>query len=239
MKKNPADYLSLALDNCDNIDLIRNLVGSTSRYISTYKIGLEQYTRFGHSLFKTIREADRKIFLDLKLHDIPNTVAKAVGAATEHGVDYLTIHISGGLKMIEAAAEAAGKVRGAPKIIGVTVLTSVDQGILNNELKVPGSISEHVRRFVFLAIKAGLDGIVCSAEDLPSVKPVLPEGFEIVTPGIRLADNDVHDQKRTATPQKAVSEGATLLVIGRPITQASDPESAAKIFFNEITAALK
>lgn len=219
--------IALALDNNDDLQAITQLINQTSQSVGVYKVGLEQFIRFGDKLFEPIRKNNAKIFLDLKLHDIPNTVAQAVNSAILHDVDYLTIHTIGGAEMMKAAAEAAKKSPNAPKIIGVTVLTSIDKNAMNNEMGIAGEVDEKVAELAKLAHSCGLDGIVCSAADLPKVKPIVPADFTIITPGIRLAGGDTQDQKRVATPQNAIADGATILVIGRAITGAKDPAAAA------------
>ena len=237
MKKN-IDYLALALDNCTSPEALANLVCATAPSIGVFKIGLEQFTRFGPSILGIVRRQSRKIFLDLKFHDIPNTVAKSVESACDLGADYLTIHCSGGIAMMvaaKAAADGAEQRTGKrPKIIGVTVLTSIDEACLRSELGVPSTVGEQVRRLAENAVKAGLDGIVCSAADLPEVKSLLPGSFEIITPGIRPAGSSAHDQKRTATPATAIAAGATLLVLGRAVTEAHDQGKAAAEILAEI-----
>jgi orotidine-5'-phosphate decarboxylase len=184
----------------------------------------------------------RPNFLDLKFHDIPNTVAQAVLSACELKVDLLTIHTQGGSEMMKAAAQAAMKAREsgrhAPKIIGVTVLTSIDQKTLHDELHVSVSLTDHIKLLIENAACAGLDGIVCSAADLSAVRSSIPDGFTVVTPGIRPAGTGVQDQKRIATPQDAIRNGATLLVVGRPVTAAADPSDAARQLCLSIEQAL-
>ena len=179
-----------------------------------------------------MRKADRKIFLDLKFHDIPNTVDKAVLSACDLEVDYLTIHTLGGIGMLRAAMVAANvsrrQKRPPPKIIGVTLLTSIDTDCLHKDLSVAQNLTDYVRHLAMLAVQAELDGIVCSASDLLAVKPVLPSNFEIITPGIRPAGVDANDQKRIASPEEAIKNGATLLVLGRAVTDASDPGKVAE-----------
>ncbi len=232
MDRYPRDYLALALDNCASRARITQLVEATSGHIGTFKIGLEQFTRFGPTLVTELRNSGRRIFLDLKLHDIPNTVAKAVGAASELGVDFLTIHTMGGEETMKAAVQAAREARTAgrrpPKLIGVTVLTSISEAVLREELGISRSIPDQVAHLARAAASCGLDGIVCAAPDLSAVRPFVPAGFEIVTPGIRPAGADRHDQSRTATPEEAVRMGATLLVLGRAITGAGEPRRAAR-----------
>jgi orotidine-5'-phosphate decarboxylase len=235
MKKNSRDFCALALDNVSSLQEIKKLVHSTAPSIGVFKVGLEQFTRFGTTALEIVRAADRRIFLDLKFHDIPNTVGKAVESACELGVDYLTIHTTGGITMMRAAKHAAEKHANAPKIIGVTVLTSIDEACLQNELRVCLSPVDYVRHLAGCAVRAGLDGIVCSAADLPVVKPLLPDLFEVITPGIRPAGTSAHDQKRIATPHDALKNGATLLVLGRAVTDADDPGNAAE----KILASLK
>jgi orotidine-5'-phosphate decarboxylase len=226
--KTAKDHIALALDNADDADALRGLIVDTSDHVGVYKLGLEQFTRFGPKALDLVRGAGRKIFLDLKFHDIPNTVEKSVRAACDHEVDYLTIHTQGGLEMMRAAAKAAAASARRPKILGVTLLTSIDQSTLNNELGVPMKTGEYVLHLAQRAVAAGIDGLVCSAADLEMIKPSMPGCFEIVTPGIRPAGADVNDQKRVATPERAIKNGATLLVIGRPITGAADPGKAAE-----------
>jgi len=236
--KNAKDLIALALDNADDTGALKGLIADTAEYVGVYKLGLEQFTRFGPKVLDLIRDVDRKIFLDLKFHDIPNTVEKAVQAACEHGVDYLTIHTQGGVEMMRAAAKAAAKPARQPKILGVTLLTSIGQSMLNNDLAVPLKTGEYVRHLAQKAVEAGIGGLVCSAADLESIKPSIPNGFEIVTPGIRPAGTDVNDQKRVATPEWAIRNGATLLVIGRPITGATSPRKAAEEIAKSIESAL-
>lgn len=232
MDRDPRDYLALALDNCASRARITQLVEATSGHIGTFKIGLEQFTRFGPSLVAELRDSGRRIFLDLKLHDIPNTVARAVDAASELVVDFLTIHTMGGEEMMKAAVDAAREARTAgrrpPKLIGVTVLTSISERMLREELGISRSIPDQVARLARAAASCGLDGIVCAAPDLKHLRKILPDSFEIVTPGIRPAGTDSHDQSRTATPEEAVRMGATLLVVGRAITGAGEPGRAAE-----------
>jgi orotidine-5'-phosphate decarboxylase len=225
--KNARDYIALALDNMSDIGALETLIRATSESVGVYKLGLEQFTRFGPEALDLVRAAGRKIFLDLKFHDIPNTVAKAVQAACGLGVDYLTIHTQGGLEMMRAAEEAAAGAARRPVILGVTLLTSIDQTALNDDLAVPLSTNNFVLHLAQKAVSAGIGGIVCSAADLEMVAPSMPPGLEIVTPGIRPAGANVNDQKRVATPEWAIKNGATLLVIGRPITGADDPGKAA------------
>jgi orotidine-5'-phosphate decarboxylase len=232
--KNARDYIALALDNVDDAGALKGLIVKTSESVGVYKLGLEQFTRFGPGILDLVRSVNRKIFLDLKFHDIPNTVAKAVRAACALNVDYMTIHTQGGVDMMKAAVEEAAKAPHRPIILGVTLLTSLDQTMLNNELAVSMATNEYVRHLARKAVETGLGGLVCSAADLETVAPSIPPGIEIVTPGIRPAGTDVNDQKRVATPEWAIKNGATLLVVGRPITGADDPGRAAEDIVSSI-----
>jgi orotidine-5'-phosphate decarboxylase len=241
--KNPSDFIAIALDNLEDYGHIKILINQTKPFCSIYKVGLELFTRFGPPILDCIRDADRGIFLDLKFHDIPNTVAKAVTAASQLGVQYCTIHAQGGKAMM-CAAVAAAKVlheRGIipPKLIGVTVLTSIDEHCLRNELNVGHSVEQQVQSLAQLAVAAGMDGVVCSAADLPKVKKTLPNALEIITPGIRCSGSTVHDQKRVATPKDAIANGATLLVIGREVTLSEDPALSVQEILSNISTLFK
>lgn len=230
--KDRSENLALALDNLRSPADVRSLVAQTKHCFGTFKVGLELYTRFGPSILDCVFESGRKVFLDLKFHDIPHTVANAVLAASRLGVHFMTVHAQGGSEMMKAACSAAREANSeglAPtKIIGVTLLTSIDASALLNELNVSVALEQHIKILALRAVDALLDGIVCSAADLPHVKPLLPDGFEIVTPGIRLKHGDTHDQKRVTTPKEALQNGATLLVIGRAVTEDKNPADAAE-----------
>ncbi len=232
MEKERSDFLALALDNLHSPAEVRSLVARTKQYFGTFKVGLELYTRFGPSILDVVFESGRRVFLDLKFHDIPQTVANAVSAASRLGVHYITVHAQGGTEMMKAACAAARAANDEgltpPKIVGVTLLTSINASALLNELNVSVAMEQHIKILALRAVDALLDGIVCSAADLPHVKPLLPDGFEIVTPGIRLPHGDPHDQKRVATPKEALQNGATLLVIGRAVTEDGNPALAAE-----------
>jgi orotidine-5'-phosphate decarboxylase len=243
VKRSAREHLALALDNISSMRALSTLIFATAPWIGVFKIGLEQFTRFGPRVLDLVRKADRKIFLDLKFHDIPNTVEKAVLSACDLEVDYLSVHTTGGIDMMRAAMDAANvsrrQKRPSPKIIGVTLLTSIDTDCLHNELSVAQNLTDYVRHLAMLAVQAGLDGIVCSASDLLTVKPVLPNNFEIITPGIRPAGVDANDQKRIASPEEAIKNGASLLVLGRAVTDASDPEKIADEISGAVCAILK
>jgi orotidine-5'-phosphate decarboxylase len=200
-----------------------------------YKVGLELYTSAGPDVVRALRHRGKRTFLDLKLHDIPNTVAGAVRAAASLEVDFLTVHTGGGVPMLQAAVEAAeGKVR----LLGVTVLTSLTPSdvelVWGREIR---SIRDEVGRLAELASHAELDGVVASAVEAGWLRPALGDDMLIVTPGIRPVGGDPGDQKRVASPADAVAAGADYLVVGRPVTQARDPAEALGALLAEIAAA--
>lgn len=188
------------------------LVTALSPVVEVFKVGSQLFTRVGPRMLDCIHAAGRQVFLDLKFHDIPNTVAKAVGAAAAHKVFLLTVHASGGADMLQAAAQVAGR----PKIVGVTVLTSVG-----------GDVQAEVLSRAQLCQAAGLDGVVASPQELPALRAKFGAEFLIVTPGIRPAWAAAGDQKRIMTPAEAVAAGASYIVVGRPIIAAPDPATAA------------
>ncbi|HCX14791.1 MAG TPA: orotidine-5'-phosphate decarboxylase [Rhodospirillaceae bacterium] len=226
----------------DTKDLSRatGLAAKLADTIGGFKLGLEFFSSQGPKGVKQIQKAsDVPIFLDLKLNDIPNTVASAVRAVAPLGIYMLTVHINGGRAMMEAAAAAAADaayeaVKARPLIVGVTVLTSFDDDDLA-EVGVSNTLVDQVRRMAELAKRSGLDGVVCSPREVAMLRSDLGDGFKLVTPGVRPEWASVDDQKRFMTPLEAVSAGSDYLVIGRPITAAKDPPSAAARIVAEIT----
>ena len=217
----PLSMVAVALDTADR-DTFESWADLFGPRVGVLKVGLEAYVRWGPPAVEIARRKGRAIFLDLKLHDIPNTVAGAVRSARDLSVDYLTLHAGGGSAMIRAAAEAAeGKVA----LLAVTVLTHLDEAALL-ELGLPGGSGERARRWAELARSAGAAGVVCSPLEVAELRSATPRPFKLVTPGIRPAGGSSDDQKRTATASAARAAGADLLVIGRPLTQAADPEQA-------------
>ena len=186
------------------------------------KVGKELFTRAGPELVKTLVAMDFDVFLDLKFHDIPNTTAKAVSAAADLGVWMTNVHASGGSRMMSAAKQALEQQGSAMLLIGVTVLTSMDDTDIA-ELGIGRSPAEQVLHLAGLAEKSGLDGAVCSAMEAKVLKAELGADFKLVTPGIRLPENAADDQRRVVSPPQAMAMGSDYLVIGRPITQSSDP----------------
>lgn len=198
------------------------------------KIGKELFTREGPALVEKLIASDFDIFLDLKYHDIPNTVASACRAAADLGVWMLNVHASGGRNMMETAIEALDKMEHKPLLIAVTVLTSMSQEDLS-ELGVTRSVEDQVMLLANLAKASGLNGVVCSAKEASRLKSELGDAFCLVTPGIRPADSGSDDQKRVMTPPEAIAAGSHYLVIGRPITKANDPVAVLNSINKEIS----
>lgn len=214
--------LYVALDTPD-LDRAKALVAKVRHHVGGIKLGLEFFVANGRHGVHEMAQYDLPIFLDLKLHDIPNTVAKAVQALGHLEPAILTVHAAGGRAMLEDAKAAAPV---GTKVVAVTTLTSLDSEDLAS-IGVGGTPHDQVMRLTELAMAAGLDGVVCSGAEVAAVHKLWPRGF-LVVPGVRPADNQVGDQKRVVTPRAALDAGASILVIGRPITQAADPDLAAR-----------
>jgi len=237
------EMVCLPLDNLRTMDEVQALVEELSPFVGRFKVGKEAYTRFGPEVVRRVRDLGSGVFLDLKYHDIPNTVRGAARAATELGVAMFNVHAAGGASMMAAAMEgvkAAGvPEESRPKVIGVTVLTSIDQDTLNQECGVPGSVEDQVLRLARLAEASGLDGVVCSAADLHALRDHLRPGFLFVTPGIKGTTTPAgEDQKRVLSPGRAVAAGSSLLVVGRAITGAANRSAAAREVLQDIAAVL-
>ncbi len=237
--------ICLALDNLQNTHEIERLIEEVLPVVGMLKIGKELFTRFGVDIVKLAQGFGMEIFLDSKFHDIPNTVKGAAYAATQLGVSIFNVHASGGVAMMKAAREgalAASEAHGLrlPKIIAVTVLTSIDQQIMNAELRIPGTVEAQVSHLAKLTQQAGLDGIVCSAADLKAIRHELPQDFLYVTPGIQGPTTAAgSDQKRVYTPQAAIRDGASILVVGRAITAAPDRLAAGRAVLDDVLNALE
>ncbi|HEV8543760.1 MAG TPA: orotidine-5'-phosphate decarboxylase [Verrucomicrobiae bacterium] len=208
------------------------LASELSPFLGAVKIGSELFTAAGPDIVRAIRGTGLSVFLDLKFHDIPNTVAKAVSAATQLDVQMLTVHASGGGAMMRAAEEAGQKSareagRAAPLILGVTILTSLDSNSIA-EVGFEANVGHQVERLAKLAVRSGLRGLVCSPLEVTMLRQFLPPEIQLVTPGIRPPDAASDDQKRTLTPAEALEAGANWLVIGRPIYGAPNPRRAAE-----------
>ena len=206
--------------------------------VGAFKIGKELFTSAGPDIVRRVRDTGANVFLDLKFHDIPNTVAKAVAAAVRLHVQMLTIHASGGSEMMRAAEQAAQQTaaqlnRPAPLVLGVTVLTRHDSATLA-ELGCETDVAKQVERLATLAAKSGLRGLVCSPLEIVALRKILPPSMQLVTPGIRTGGEKSDDQKRTLTPRDAMQAGASWLVIGRPIYAAADPRAAAESILNSL-----
>jgi orotidine-5'-phosphate decarboxylase len=212
----------VAIDTPD-LNKAQALAGQVRRHVGGLKLGLEFFCAHGHHGVHEMMKFDLPIFLDLKLHDIPNTVAKAVQALHVLEPAVLTVHAAGGRAMLEDAKAAAGV---KTKVVAVTVLTSLDDADLG-DIGVGGKAQDQVRRLADLAQEAGLDGIVCSGEEVAAARKAWSDGYFVV-PGVRPAGGALGDQKRAVTPREALDRGASMLVIGRPISQADDPDLAAR-----------
>jgi orotidine-5'-phosphate decarboxylase len=214
------------------VELALKLAEEIRPAVGAFKIGSELFTTGGPEIVRRIRGSGASVFLDLKFHDIPNTVAKSVAAATRLDVQMLTIHASGGSEMMRAAQASAQQTaqecgRAAPLVLGVTVLTSMDGGTLA-EIGSNTNVGAQVERLAALAVKAGIAGLVCSPLEIAALRQILPRDVQLVTPGIRTGTEKADDQKRTLTPKEALSAGANWLVIGRPIYAAKNPREAAE-----------
>ncbi|MBM7855144.1 orotidine-5'-phosphate decarboxylase [Desulfohalotomaculum tongense] len=230
--------LIAALD-VDSLDKALSLVDQLASHVGMFKVGMELYNAAGPEVVRQIRRRGGRVFLDLKLHDIPTTVARTTRVLTRLGVSILNIHAGGGLAMMQAAASAVqdeAAVQGIepPQVIAVTVLTSMDEITLNTQLNIPGTVEEQVLRWTKLAQQAGLHGVVCSPLEIKTIRETCGPNFTIVTPGIRPAGSEKNDQRRVMTPAEAVKLGATYLVVGRPITAAENPAEAARAIVKEI-----
>lgn len=226
----PRERLIVALDVSSTAQA-RQIVGSLGDSVHLYKVGMQLYTAVGPQIVRDLISSGKKIFLDLKYHDIPNTVGAAVREAAQLGISMLTIHAAGGTKMLRAAVEAARTKENAPAVLAVTVLTSMNQEDLS-QIGLPETPLDQVLRLGTLAIEAGCAGIVSSAHEVKALRAKLGSNFIAVTPGVRPAGSAHGDQARVVTPTEAIAAGATHIVVGRPITAAADPVAAA----NEILA---
>jgi orotidine-5'-phosphate decarboxylase len=231
LARSARERVIVALDVPDSGQALE-LMGRLDGLIQWFKVGLELHIYEGNKIVDAIRGKGYSVFLDLKLHDIPNTVAGAVRSASRAGAQMLTLHAGGGPAMMAAAAEAAAGLPVAPKLLAVTVLTSMDQAQLQ-AVGVSASPAEQVLRLAQVGWEAGIRGFVSSAEEVAAMRHSFPEAT-LVIPGIRPAGSAAGDQRRVATPAAAIAAGADYLVIGRPITQAPDPAKAAEAILREI-----
>ena len=233
----PAGRLLVALDTADRA-VAEQLMREVAPYVGGFKIGKMLFTAAGPPVVAAALATGARVFLDLKFHDIPHTVAGAVAAVMQLGVHLCTVHTLGGRAMLQAAVEPLAALPPGsrrPTILGVTLLTSADQATLD-EIGLAGTPEEVVLRLARLAVDCGLGGVVCSPQEIAAVRRMVPEDFVIVTPGIRLPDAIPDDQRRVLTPRAALAAGATYLVVGRPITAATDPAAAAQRIVEDLAA---
>jgi len=225
------DRLIVALD-VSSAAAAREIVAAVGDSASTYKVGMQLFTAEGPQVVRELVGSGRRVFLDLKYHDIPSTVGAAVREAAELGVNMLTVHAAGGSKMLRAAADAG---REGLTVLAVTVLTSFDQAELES-VGVASALPEQVLKLATLAVASGCQGIVSSAREAPALRRKLGNGFALVTPGVRPAGSETQDQARVVTPAAAIAAGASHIVVGRPITGAANPAAAAAAILAEISA---
>lgn len=227
----PRQRLIIALD-VSTAAAAQKIVAAVGDSAFTYKVGMQLFTAEGPRIVRDLVASGRKVFLDLKYHDIPNTVAAAVREAAALGVSMLTVHASGGRKMLRAATEAA-TTNSALQVLAVTVLTSMDHSDLA-ELGLPERVVDQVLRLASLALASGCHGVVTSAREASALRHELGDQFAIVTPGVRPAGAAHGDQARVVTPEEAIAAGATHIVVGRPITEAADPAAAARTILGQM-----
>jgi orotidine-5'-phosphate decarboxylase len=234
MADNPGSRVIVALDYPDRITAMA-LVERLQPGLCRLKVGKELFTRAGPQLVEDLAARGFEVFLDLKFHDIPNTVASACHAAADLGVWMLNVHALGGERMLLAAREGCARAGRAPLLVAVTILTSMDAQDLA-AVGLAGSPEENVLRLATLVHGCGLDGVVCASRETAVLRERLGPGFLLVTPGIRPAGSQQDDQRRVMTPQQAISSGASYLVIGRPVTRADDPVSVLRTINSELAA---
>jgi len=233
MKTRARDRLIVALDVADAA-AARALVDGLAGSVGMFKVGSQLFTAAGPDFVRELVGRGEKVFLDLKYHDIPNTVASAVSGACLLGVSLVDVHALGGRAMMEAAVGSLPAL--GARLLAVTILTSHDERSLG-QVGVGGALADSVRRLALLAKQAAVDGVVASPHEVALVREACGAGFLIVTPGIRPAGGDAHDQARAATPAASLAAGADYLVVGRPITQARDPAAAAAAILGEMEGA--
>jgi orotidine-5'-phosphate decarboxylase len=228
----PRRRLIVALD-VSTAAAARSIVAAVGDSVLTYKVGMQLYTAEGPQIVRELVAAGRRVFLDLKYHDIPNTVGAAVAEAAKLGVNMLTVHAAGSGKMLHAAVEAA-QASSNLMVLAVTVLTSLDANDLE-KIGIRGSVEDTVVRLATIALANGCQGVVTSAREASTLRAELGNGFAIVTPGVRPAGSSVGDQVRVVTPAEAIASGASHIVVGRPITEAPDPAAEARAILGQIS----
>jgi orotidine-5'-phosphate decarboxylase len=230
--RDPRERLIVALD-VSSAAAAQKIVAAVGDSARLYKVGLQLYTAEGPQIVRDLIASGRQVFLDLKYHDIPNTVAAAVKEASNLCVSMLTVHAAGGGKMLRAAVDAARNTNTSPMILAVTVLTSLDSRDLEHA-GIRGSVVDQVSRLAALAIANGCHGVVASAKEAATLRAELGDDFLIVTPGVRPSGREHGDQARVVTPAEAIASGASYIVVGRPITEAADPASEAREILAQI-----
>ena len=228
----PRQRLIVALD-VSTAEAARKIVAAVGDSAHAYKVGMQLYTAEGPAIVHELVGSGRRVFLDLKYHDIPNTVGAAVREGAQLGVSMLTVHASGGGKMLRAAVEAGHAVNPGLLVLAVTVLTSLDDVELG-KIGMRGGVLEEVLRLAALALSNGCQGVVASAQEAASLREEFGHDFVIVTPGVRLAGSGPHDQARVVTPAEAIAAGASYIVVGRPVTEASDPAAEARAILGQV-----
>ncbi len=232
--QDPRQHLIVALDVSSAV-AARKIVAAVGDSAHTYKVGMQLYTAEGPGVVRDLVASGRRVFLDLKYHDIPNTVGLAVREAAQLGVCMLTVHASGGGKMMRAATKAAQASNPDLLVLAVTVLTSLEEGDLN-QIGVQGSVRDQVVRLAGSALSNGCQGVVASAHEAAALRKEFGRDFVIVTPGVRPAGSGHDDQARVVTPAEALAAGATFIVVGRPITEARDPAAEARAILGQIAS---
>lgn len=238
INKNIKNKIVLALD-VDTLEEAKTLILELKDFVGVFKIGLQLYTQNGNEIIDFMTSQGLEFFLDVKLLDIPNTVAKASENIIKRGASFFNIHTLGGSEMMSASVKSAKETANLlkmkePFILGVTVLTSISDEVLNNELKIPQKAGEYVLKLAKLAKDSGLDGVVASTWEAKKIKEICGQEFKVLCPGIRPEWSLKNDQKRAATPNRAIQEGADYLVIGRAVTAADDRIKAMQMIYDEI-----
>ncbi len=227
MNVSPRDRLILALD-VDTQKVAQAIVEKLSEFVGTFKIGPRLFTRYGPKIIDLIKKKESRVFYDAKFYDIPSVVEKAAQASAEMGVDMLTLHTLGGSKMMEAAVKGIRSKNNRVKVLGVTLLTSLNSRILREQLGIERNVNEEIIHLAALARKAGLDGVVTSGWELKRLRRNLGSDFILVVPGIRPRGSGKNEQRRVSTPKEAIEKGADFLVVGRPILNSTDPVGMTK-----------
>jgi orotidine-5'-phosphate decarboxylase len=232
----PRERLIVALD-VSSATAAQKMVAAVGDSAIIFKVGKQLFTAEGPQVVRDLVASGRRVFLDLKYHDIPNTVAAAVSEAAKLGVSMLTVHASGAGRMLHAAVEAARSARTSPLVLAVTVLTSFEDSDLE-QIGIQDGVAEEAVRLGSLALASGCGGLVSSAREAPALRAKLGEDFPLITPGVRPAGARHEDQARVVTPAEAIAAGATYIVVGRPITAAPEPAAAARAIVSEISSQL-